>query len=72
MNQELKIPNPEKIAETLRKARRTCQEMELARLELDEAIAFKGSVEMEGRSLLLNLNLSLIIESKVIILVDLK
>ncbi|MGI0480882.1 hypothetical protein ACN4EE_08825 [Geminocystis sp. CENA526] len=47
MNQEPKIPNPEKIAETLKKARRACQEMELARLELDEAIAL---LEQENRN----------------------
>ena len=43
MNQEPKIPNPEKIAETLKKARRACREMELAGLELDEAISFAGT-----------------------------
>ncbi len=37
-NQEAKIPNPEKIAETFKKARRACGEMELAGLELDEAM----------------------------------
>lgn len=47
MNQEPKIPNPKKIAETLKKARRACQEMELARLELDEAIAL---LEQENRN----------------------
>ena len=43
MNQEPKIPNPEKIAETLKKTRRVCREMELAGLELDEAISFAGT-----------------------------
>lgn len=47
MNQEPKIPNPEKIAETLIKARRACREMELAGLELDEAIAL---LEAENRN----------------------
>ncbi len=47
MNPEPKIPNPEKIAKTLKKARRACQEMELARLELDEAIAL---LEQENRN----------------------
>jgi hypothetical protein len=47
MNQEPKIPNPDKIAETLKKARRACQKMELARLELDEAIAL---LEQENRN----------------------
>ncbi|WPF87204.1 hypothetical protein WEU38_10305 [Cyanobacterium aponinum AL20118] len=46
-NQEPKIPNPEKIAETLKKARRACREMELAGLELDEAIAL---LEQENRN----------------------
>lgn len=47
MNQEPKIPNPEKIAETLKKARIACREMELAGLELDEAIAL---LEAENRN----------------------
>jgi hypothetical protein len=38
MNQEPKIPSPEKIAQTIKKARLACQEMELAGLELDEAM----------------------------------
>lgn len=47
MSQEPKIPNPEKIAETLKKARIACREMELVRLELDEAIAL---LEAENRN----------------------
>ena len=43
MSQKPKIPNPEKIAETLRKYRIACREMELARLELDEEISFAGT-----------------------------
>jgi hypothetical protein len=39
MSSILTIPDPEKIKQTLAKAHRSCQEMELAGIQLEEVIA---------------------------------
>ena len=47
MNKKPVVPNPDKIAQTLSKAHRACQEMELAGLELEEVIV---KLEQENRN----------------------